>query len=74
MAIGDEMNKWAREDSNNPTDCSEKPHTEPTGAAKSAADSGDLAFAEAIRAVMALPGLTEDERAEAIRRLLNGKG
>jgi hypothetical protein len=59
---------WAAQDSNTPRETSGKPHTPPTGAAKSAASGGD-SFAEAVAAIMRLP-LTDPERAEAVRRLL----
>jgi hypothetical protein len=45
------------------TDSSESTHSTPV----------DNDFGEAVRAVMALP-LTEAEKAEAVRRLLNAKG
>lgn len=66
------LKKWAILDLNNPANTPEKPHNPSQGAAKSAAESGNHPFAEAVRAVMALPGLTDAERAEAVRRLLKG--
>ncbi len=64
-----DQEKWAMGDSNNPTETREIPRIIEVGAAKSAADSGEIDFAEAVRAVMALP-LTDAEKAEAVRRLL----
>ena len=56
-------------DLNNPAKPLGKAGISETGAAKSAADSDDSGFADAIKATMALP-LSEAEKADAVRRLL----
>ena len=61
--------KWARQDSNNPIIPAGKQHKPTLGAAKSAADTGDGAFAEAVKAIMSLP-LDDADKAEAVRRLM----
>lgn len=54
---------------NNPAKPLGKAGISEAGAAKSAADSGDSSFAEAIKTIMALP-LSDAEKAQAVRRLL----
>lgn len=61
--------KWAMRDSKQPDISREKPHISPQGAEKSAESRGDR-FAAAVAAVMALP-LSDTEKAEAVRRLLD---
>jgi len=61
--------EWAIQDSNIPAISAEKRHKPTLGAAKSAADTVNDAFAEAVRVIMSLP-LDDAEKAEAVRRLL----
>ena len=69
--------KWALLDSNNPPSRGDKGRSEGGGAAKGAAKTpkldadGDLAAA--LRMLDRLP-LSDAERAEALRRLLDGEG
>ncbi len=64
---------WALQDQNTPQDSSEKPHIPQAGAVESAEEKADSGFAAAVTAIMGLP-LTDAEKAEAVRRLLAGKG
>ena len=77
-ALGVIYVKWAILAQNTPAETREKPQFTGGGAAKSAADSADSvsptpttasAFAEAVVMLARLP-LTDEERAEAVRRLL----
>jgi hypothetical protein len=61
---------WARKDQNTPRISREIQHFSKAGAVKGAADSADSGFTAAISAIMSLP-LTDAEKAEAVRRLLN---
>jgi hypothetical protein len=62
--------EWAWQDSNDPTESAGKPAIPGQGAAKSAANASKSGFSDAVRAIMALP-LTDAEKADAVRRLLN---
>ena len=72
--------KWAVQDLNTPTKTRGKPHISKAGAAKSAAsesksadsDTADGNFAEALVMIARLP-LSDAEKAEAVRRLLEAK-
>jgi len=68
-----DLQQWAIRDQNTPTISPEKQHVSQAGAVKGAAENGDSGFTVAITAIMALP-LTDNEKAEAVRRLLAGKG
>jgi hypothetical protein len=65
--------KRSRQEPNTPPLSAEKQHISQVGAAKGAVENADSHFAAAVAGIMGLP-LTDAEKAEAIRRLLAGKG
>ena len=68
-----DLQQWAIQDSHTPPVSAEKQQVSRAGAVKSAAKTADPDLVAAVAGIMALP-LTANEKAEAVRRLLAGKG
>ena len=69
----DATDEWAIQAQNTPPVSTEKQHVSKIRAAKSAVEGGNPDFAAALAMIAALP-LTPAEKADAVRRLLAGKG